>query len=609
MISFHQRQFDLQKFLNTLTTLPGVYRMIDEQGQIIYIGKAKNLKKRISSYFNKGAKDQKTLMMVDKIDRIEVTLTRSDYEAFLLESTLIKKHRPRYNITFKDDKSYPYLVLSRHRYPRVYGFRGRPDKKKGQFFGPYVALSSMKETLVLLQKLFPLRQCEDSYFKARSRPCLQFQIGRCSAPCVDFISESDYADEAGLLRQFLQGKLTAVLAIVSEKMHAAAIDQQFEKAAKYRDQLMLLRKLQEQQIIDAGHERSFHVIGISQQQNQYCLSLLEVERGKLIADRYWIIDDYEGAALEVLSAFLSQYYLNEDRNLWPDEIILPKTVNVDDALLKVISLKAEKTINWIVTPVKDKAKWQQLAALNARQKLIMHLDRGLSFKARWQALQKWLDAKNLQRVECFDISHFQGEATVASCVVYDDKGAVKPQFRRYNIKGITPGDDYAAMYQVLKRRISAGLEAGNLPDMMIIDGGLGQLKEAEKIITEFSLQDQIRLVSLGKGVERISGKEDIYRGFDSKAHHLPEHDSAFLLLREIRDQAHEFAIKAQRKSLRKRQGESIIDTIEGVGAKRRKALLSHFGGWQELSKASADEIAKVKGISSKLAAEIWQTFH
>ncbi|WP_116964520.1 excinuclease ABC subunit UvrC [Fastidiosibacter lacustris] len=602
-----QQDFDLSSFLKNLTPYPGVYRMYDGEGNLLYVGKAKNLHKRVNSYFNRGAKDLKTQTLAAQVNFIDITVTPSDYEAFLLESALIKKHKPKYNILFKDDKSYPYLYLSDHVFPRLSGFRGKP-RKNGQYFGPYVSLVSMKETLTLLQKLFVVRQCEDSYFNNRSRPCLQYQIKRCSAPCVGKISEEAYQLQVDLLARFVSGKLSGILQEVSTKMHQASENEYFEEAARLRDQLILLTKLQQQQFVDKINDRSFHVIGLLGLETKACITVLQVTQGKVTDDKSWIVNVNNNTESELLEAFLAHYYLDEHRTIWPKEIILPKGHKVANSLLQSVEQRADSKIRWLIDAGADNAKWQKLAMINAKQKLQINLQSMSQFTTRFLALAKWLNKDNIHRIECFDISHYQGEATVASCVVFDRGGSMKSAYRRYNIQNITPGDDYAAIAQVLERRIESGIEAQNLPDVIVIDGGKGQLKKAQQVLHAYKQEHNIQLISLGKGVERISGKEDIFLGFDDQPHHLPEHDLSFLLLRQIRDAAHDFAIKGQRKKIAKRQNESVLESIPGVGRKRCQALLRHFGGWQELVRASVEEIAKVKGISHKLADEIWHAF-
>jgi excinuclease ABC subunit C len=602
-----QNTFDLVSFLENLTTHPGVYRMYDKAHTILYVGKAKNLYKRVNSYFSKGAKDLKTQTLAQQVAFIDVTVTPSDYDAFLLESTLIKKHKPKYNILFKDDKSYPYLHLTDHTFPRLTGFRGKP-RKNGLYFGPYVSLSSMKDTLVLLQKLFPIRQCDDSYYSNRSRPCLQYQIKRCSAPCVGKITPEAYKLQVDLLVKFISGKLTSVLETVSQKMQLASENELFEEASQLRDQLILLTKLQQQQFLDKTNNKNFHVIGLVQESEKICISLLSIQQGKVEDDKHWFVTVEGNSQAEILNAFLSHYYLAEFRTLWPKEVIVPKDIAISTELLNSINQKADSQIKWIDVVSADNAKWQKLAMVNARQKLQMNFHTKKQFTERMVALAKWLNKSEIKRIECFDISHYQGEATVASCVVFNESGPLKAAYRRYNINNITPGDDYAAIAQAVTRRIESGMEANNLPDVMVIDGGKGQIRKAQEVVIQQNVKERIQLVSLGKGVERIGGKEDIFLGFDDHVYHLPEYDPGFLLLRQIRDAAHDFAIKAQRKKLAKRQTESILESIPGVGSKRRQALLRHFGGWQELSAVSVDEIAKVKGISKQIADQIWHAF-
>ncbi len=612
MIVNKSNDFDLKSFLTNLTTHSGVYRMIDCSGEIIYVGKAKNLKNRVNSYFSKGLKDSKTLMIVSQIEKIEITITPSDYEAYLLENNLIKQHLPKYNILFKDDKSYPYLVISKDKFPRVAFYRGKSAYKKGQCFGPFVSISSVKSTLNIIQKIFPIRQCENTYYKSRVRPCLQYQIKRCLAPCVGLVSQKQYDEQLSILKKFLAGKFSNVLDYISQKMHTASEEMEYKKAQVYRDQLIVLRKLQEQQIIDIQVDKTFDVLGIHLQDNSAGIALLQIQNGDVVADRHWSIDAKGQSKTAIMHAFLSHFYLgNEIRNIWPKNIILSK-VNFEEIqdLMTSISQKIGHSMNWILAPAVDNLKWLKLAEVNARQKLTTHNASKSQYQKRLDSLKDFLNLeKDLKRIECFDISHFQGEATIASCVVYTDEGEDRKSHRRYNIKDVKAGDDYAAIAQAVSRRLTSGIESDNLPDVMIIDGGKGQIHQAEKVVKEFNLQNKIQLVSLGKGVERISGKEKIYKGFDYTEYTLDEHNAGFLLLRQVRDSAHDHAIKAQRKKVNSNRKSSIIEEIEGVGPKRRKSLIMHFGGWQELSKASADEMAKVKGISKKLAQEIWECFH
>jgi excinuclease ABC subunit C len=612
MIINQPKDFDLKSFLANLTTHSGVYRMIDSVGEIIYVGKAKNLKNRVNSYFSKGAKDSKTLLMASQVEKIEITITPSDYEAYLLENNLIKQHRPKYNILFKDDKSYPYLVISRDKFPRVAFYRGKSAYKKGQCFGPFVSISSVKFTLNIIQKIFPIRQCENSYYNSRIRPCLQYQIKRCLAPCVGLVSQEQYNEQIAVLKKFLAGKFSSVLEDISSKMHDASENMEYEKAQVYRDQLVVLRKLQQQQIVDIQADKTFDVIAIHLQDNYASIALLQIQNGDVVADRHWSIDAKGQDKTAIMHAFLSHFYLGDEiRNIWPKNIILSKVDFADITdLMQSISKRIGHAVNWILTPAADNLKWLKLAEVNARQKLNIYTSSKSQYQKRLDSLREFLHLdKDIKRIECFDISHFQGEATIASCVVYTDEGEDRKSHRRYNIKDVKAGDDYAAIAQAVARRVSSGIEADNLPDVMIIDGGKGQIHQAEAVLEQLGAKDKIQLVSLGKGVERISGKEKIYKGFDDTEYTLDEHNPGFLLLRQVRDSAHDHAIKGQRKKVSSNRQSSIIEEIEGVGPKRRKALMMHFGGWQELSRAGVDEIAKVKGISKKLAQEIWECFH
>ncbi|MCF6767679.1 excinuclease ABC subunit UvrC [Thiotrichales bacterium 19S11-10] len=597
---------DLTSFLKKIPKLSGVYRMYDKHDALIYVGKAKNLYKRVNSYFQNKAHDTKTMHLVSKVKAIDFTVTSSDYDAFILEGNLIKEHKPHYNIFFKDDKSYPYIGISKDSFPRVFGYRGKLNNR-ADYFGPYPSLSSVKDTLSLLQKLFPIRQCQDSYYKARTRPCLQYQIKRCLAPCVGYVSEKAYQTQVDLLKQFLEGNLTSVLADVAQKMKAASDDEAYELAAILRDQLVLLRRLQEQQHIESGQSQHIDILGIAVKDNQASITLLTVRHGSLMGDKNWLVKlSLDETVQAVLERFMVQYYLTESKiTFFPDEIVLPETEQIDKSLSDAICLQSGHRLKLLTRPNGIKKKWQYLARVNAEQKLKIQEINQQQIDEYLVSLQDWLKLKSsLKRIECIDISHFQGEATVASCVVFSDKGFDKSAYRRYNIEGIRLGDDYAAIKQTVQRRIKTGLEKDNLPDVLIIDGGKGQLKEAEEVISEANLSRQVQLLSLAKGKERISGREDIYLKSSEKPEKLPEYDKAFLLLRRIRDEAHRFAITSQRKKFAKSKQQSVIEQIPGIGPKRKQALLDHFGGWQELSKASIFELMKVEGISQNLAEVI-----
>ncbi|MDA7742053.1 excinuclease ABC subunit UvrC [Francisellaceae bacterium] len=609
MTTYTEDNFNLDDFLKNLTAHPGVYRMFDVNQNILYIGKAKNLKKRVSSYFQKTAKDTKTMQLVSRIVKVEITITNSDYEAFLLESNLIKKHRPRYNILFKDDKSYPYLVLSGHDFPRVYGFRGKANKRE-KYFGPYVSLSSIKDTLSLLQKTFLVRQCQDAYYRSRTRPCLQYQIKRCMAPCVGYISQEDYQEQVDLLEQFLNGRLHQVLERVSLKMEESSISQNYELAGIYRDQLVLLRKLQEQQSMDTNDAGLMDVFGIASIGYEYVVVMLQVLNGKVVGDQQWFVKlDEVAGEQKVLTSLLGHYYLSNDmRTVWPSQVVLPLAMNIETDLLTSISKRAGKNMAWLYQPREAKKKLQKLALLNAESRLAAKCSERLTHAERIDDLVSILSLSiSPKRFECFDISHFQGEAAVASCVVMDEKGIDKSSYRKFKITNITPGDDYAAIKQAVARRLTRAVKEENLPEVLVIDGGKGQFKQAHDVLVEMELVDEIVLLSLGKGPERVSGDEDIYYGLGQSPLRLPEQQPAFLLLRQIRDEAHRFAMTGQRGAVSKQRKKSVLDDIAGIGPKKKKAILMHFGGWQELEKASMDEIQKVEGVSQKLAELIWHS--
>ena len=604
------KNFDQETFLKKLPNSPGVYRMFDSADRIIYIGKAKNLKKRVNSYFTGKAKDNKTLRLVKQIAYVDIIVADSDYEAYILESNLIKKHRPKYNILFKDDKAYPYIVVSQHKFPKVYGYRGKKNKSD-TYYGPYVSLSSVKDTLSLLQKIFQVRQCKDSFFNARTRPCLQYQINRCSAPCVGYINENDYTDEVKSLNAFLTGKLSDVLDKVAQKMEQASELEQYELAVKFRDQLMLLRKLQEQQYMNTQSDKNYEVIGIYEGVKSIAISLLQILHGKILGEKSWLINTtnkIDGLQKVIEQFFLEQYLISE-RSVWPDAIIIEKKYLPDISLLQLISQHSKADIEWLVSPRGIRYKWLKLAHKNAINKILMKESEKDIYGHKILSLMGHLNVEEIKRLECFDVSHLYGEQTVAACVVFGVEGVMKSEYRKYNITGITAADDYAAIEQAVSRRIKSGIEKKDLPDVLIIDGGKGQFNKTVNLLEKYNLLEDIKLVSLGKGPERKSGFEDVFIYPKTSPVKLPENDLGFLLLREIRDEAHRFSITLQRKKSLKKQKTSVIEGIDGIGEKRAKALLLHFGGWQELEKASIDEISKVSGIGRAFAEKVWKSLH
>lgn len=603
--------FDPQRFLKTLSTRPGVYQMFDVQGTIIYVGKAKNLKNRVSSYFRKDLADDKTKALVSKIADINVIITQSENEALLLEWNLIKKHRPHYNILLRDDKSYPYLMLSAHEhYPRLDIHRGA-KRAKAQYFGPYPNSSAVRETLALLQKLFKLRQCSDSFFSNRSRPCLQYQIKRCTAPCVKLISPEDYQTDVHHAVMFLKGKSRNIINEIADEMNVASEELRYEEAAKLRDQIAQLRNIQQQQYVTTD-QGNVDVIAIAQQLESVCIQVIFIRAGRLLGNRAFFPKMPLVSELsEVLSAFLPQYYLSSLRGEeLPKKVLvnikLPDQDWIESALTEQLGQKIQ-----INSQVRGKnRKWLNMAETNAEHALVSHNSLKKGFYTRLEALQKTLKFENMpQRIECFDISHSMGEATVASCVVYTIDGPKTSDYRRFNIKDITPGDDYAAMEQALSRRYTRLKKDDKvLPDIIMIDGGKGQLHVAEKVLEDLQVSG-VTLLSITKGPGRkpefdrifISGRND---PIDLKADSMALH-----LLQHVRDEAHRFAISAHRNQRAKKRVTSELNDIPGIGPKKRRDLLSQFGGLQELKRASVDEIAKVPGISLKLAQEIYDHLH
>lgn len=605
--------FDHKGFLATLTTRPGVYRMFDGDGKVLYVGKARNLKNRVGSYFRASGLATKTLALVEKIATMEVTVTNSETEALLLEQNLIKTYRPPYNIQLRDDKSYPYILLTdQDAYPRLAFYRGS-RKRKGQFFGPYPSAHATRETLQILQKVFRVRQCEDTYFKNRSRPCLQYQIDRCTGPCVGLISEADYARDVHYSTLFLQGKSNALSKELTAHMEAAAEQENFEKAAIIRDQLIDLRRIQEQQYV-ANQGQDADILAAELRQPYVCVHAIYVRGGRIIGSkshfpRFRLASD----AGEVLSAFISQTYLADGKatNI-PAEIVVPTVLEDAESLQDALSYVAERRIKLAMRVRGHRAQWVQLAVTNAAEAIQSHVSNKENIHKRFNSLKESLKLDSAPaRIECFDISHTSGEGTVGSCVVFDENGAVKSDYRRFNVKDIAAGDDYAAMEQVLDRRFTRLAKGeAKIPDILLIDGGKGQLTQAHSILEKFQLQG-IVLLGIAKGISRRAGQETLFlrEGDQHREIALPTESPALHLLQQIRDEAHRFAITGHRARRSKARKVSALEEIPGLGPKRRRELLRHFGGQQEVKKASAGEIAKVAGISKKLAENIYEYLH
>ncbi|MDP3483864.1 MAG: excinuclease ABC subunit UvrC [Sulfuricella sp.] len=598
--------FDIKQFLANLPHLPGVYRMLNAGGEVIYVGKARDLKKRVSSYFQKTALAPRTGLMVSQIVQIETTVTRTEGEALLLENNLIKALAPRYNVLFRDDKSYPYIMLSGHRYPRLGYFRGTPDKKN-RYFGPFPNAGAVRESMQLLQKVFRLRTCEDSVFNNRTRPCLLYQIKRCTAPCVGLIGDEGYGldvKEAGL---FLEGKEQQVLERLEAAMQAAAEAQRYEAAAVLRDQVMALRTIQEKQFVSGESGLDADVVACVAEEGVVCVNLVMIRGGRHLGDKSFFPKNADGCdAVTALDAFLAQHYIG--RSVPPLIIVSEK---LDDTMLAaLLTEQAKRKVQISANPIGERRVWLRMALENARIAITQRLSQQSTQEARLQALIQALDLpEGTRRIECFDISHTMGEATVASCVVYDNYAMQNGEYRRYNITGITPGDDYAAMRDALTRRyrkIAAG--EGSMPDLILIDGGKGQLGVAEEVMAEVGLSD-VRLVGVAKGAERKAGLEQLIFPGGEKALQLPTDHIGLHLIQQIRDEAHRFAITGHRARRGKARLHSSLEDIGGVGAKRRQKLLARFGGLKGVQAASVDELAQVEGISQTLAEKIYQGLH
>lgn len=603
--------FDSISFLKTVTNQPGVYRMYNTEAEVIYVGKAKDLKKRLSSYFRKKIDSEKTRALVSHIDKIDVTVTHTETEALILEHNYIKQYLPKYNVLLRDDKSYPYIFISGHRHPRLSMHRGA-KKRKGEYFGPYPDSGAVRETLHLIQKIFPVRQCEDTVYSNRTRPCLMYQIGRCAGPCVStIISDDDYAELVNYVRLFLQGKDKQVLEILIEKMEKASMTLRFEDAAKFRDQIQAIRRVQEQQFVSEDSMDDMDVLGFAQEKGIACIHILMIRQGKVLGSRSHFPKIPQNTSQEeVFESFLSQYYLshNEARTI-PSRIILNEGLLVDakpmqDALTQL----AGRKVTFHVNPTGTRGRYLKLSNTNALTAITTKINHKMTINQRFKALQDELGIENILRMECFDISHTMGESTIASCVVFNQEGPVKQEYRRYNITGITGGDDYAAMGQVLERRYGKQLDVDKIPDIIFIDGGKGQLNRAHEIMT-LCWQDwpkRPRLIGIAKGVTRKPGLETLIT-IDGDEFHLPSDAPALHLIQHIRDESHNHAIAGHRVKRGKTRRTSALEGIEGVGPKRRQALLKYMGGLQELKRATVEEIAKVPGISHSLAEIIYQT--
>lgn len=604
--------FDAKQFLANVTHSPGVYRMYDDKDQVIYVGKAKNLKKRLSSYFRATLSSKKTEALVATIHRIETTITSSETEALLLEHNYIKTYQPRYNVLLRDDKSYPYILLTKERHPRITSYRGS-KKFAGEYFGPYPNAGAVRETLSILQKLFPVRQCENSVYNNRSRPCLQYQIGRCSAPCIaGYVSDEDYEQQVNFARLFLQGKDQQVLDHLVKKMEQASQQLNFEEAANIRDRIQRVRAVIEKQFVSNDRLDDIDIISIAYQLGIACVQVLFIRQGKVLGNRSYFPKVPANTDLAELTAtFVGQFYLqaHQGRTI-PNTIIVDHKLPEKTQLETLLAEQAGRKVHIQDSAKGEKSRYLQLAQMNAKASLVTQLKQSSLIQERYQALQDLLDIENIQRMECFDISHTMGQQTIASCVVFNQEGPLKSDYRRFNITGITGGDDYAAMEQALLKRYDKDLAPDKIPDVIFIDGGKGQLNRALQVFQQLDVKwDKKRphLIGVAKGVDRKAGLETLIISKQNKEINLPSDSLALHLIQHIRDESHHHAITGHRKKRQKVFTQSGLETVEGVGSKRRQALLKYLGGMQGVKKATLDEIASVPGISKVLAEKIFET--
>ncbi len=603
-----ETSFDGTSVSRNLPNLPGVYRMLGIGGEVLYVGKAKDLKKRVASYFQKAASlSPRIQLMLRQVVGLETTVTRSEAEALLLENNLIKTLTPRYNILYRDDKSYPYLILTGHRFPRLGFYRGALDRHH-RYFGPFSSASAVRESIHLMQKVFRLRTCEDTVFSNRSRPCLLYQIKRCSGPCVGMVSEADYADDVGNATLFLQGRESEAIKRLEQRMNEAAGQQQYELAAVFRDQIRALSKVRETQFVSSNKGVvDADVVALASASGVLCVNLVMIRGGIHRGDKSFFPQNAkEQDAGEALEAFLAQHYLKREV---PPLVVVNREID-PDLLQQMLSEQCGHKVQISCNPSGERRVWSRMAEMNAELAIAQRLSAHATQEARMASLQKLLGLPDtLQRIECFDISHTMGEATVASCVVYD-RAAMQPgEYRRFNIGGIEAGDDYAAMRQALERRYRRLVEGeGKMPDLLLIDGGKGQVSVATQVLTDLGVTGVI-VVGVAKGEERKPGMEQLVLPDSKVTVRLNSSEPGLHLIQQIRDEAHRFAIQGHRKRRGKARTRSTLEDIEGIGAKRRQRLLARFGGLKEVISASVDELAQVEGISHALAERIYKQLH
>jgi len=601
-------EFNPRPILRRLPHRPGVYLFLDDKDRVLYVGKARDLRKRVSSYFRAGIPGGKTGQLVRRVRKIEVTVAGSEGEALILESNLIKEHKPRFNVLLRDDKSYPFIHLSsEHAYPRLSFYRGT-RKIDGRLFGPYPSAGAVRETLNLLQKLFRIRSCEDSFFAHRSRPCLQYQIQRCSGPCVGVVSGDKYSEDVEHAVRFLEGRSGEVVNDLASRMEAASRRLEFEEAARLRDQINRLKSVQ-QQFAGANRDRGdIDVLAVAQQAGVHCVAVMFVRGGRNLGSRTWVPRTASGTEdSEVLGAFAAQYYVGRPI---PNEILLAGQVDDVELLEAALAERAGRSVSIRHRVRGERARWIELAVENARHGVELHIASQAGMQAQLEQIGEHLGlGETPGRIECFDISHTAGESTVASCVVFGEEGPLKSDYRRFNIANVQAGDDYGAMRQALLRRYTR-IKRGEaqLPDLLMVDGGKGQLAEAVKVIDELQIEG-VEIVAVAKGRSRRPGQEQVFLAGRGRPFILRPNSPALRLIQQIRDEAHRFAIAGHRQRRGKRRKRSVLEDIKGLGPKRRNLLLREFGGLHGVNAASVEDLARVKGISRTLARLVYETLH
>ena len=603
-----QTPFEIKSFLRSLTHRPGVYRMLDAKHKVLYVGKARDLKKRVSSYFHRSQTAPKTVAMMDQVARVEVTVVNTEAEALVLEYSLIKQHKPRFNVLLRDDKSYPYIYASTdHEFPRLKFHRG-PRRGKGRYFGPYPSTRAVRQTINELQKLFLIRNCEDSFFSNRTRPCLQYQIKRCTAPCVRIVDAAQYRKDIDAAILFLEGRDKSVVNTFVKRMEAASAEQDYEQAARFRDQIARLKEVAAKQLVIRSDRKDLDILGFASNAAMHCVTVMFIRNGSVIGSRdYFPKLPGETDKAKLLNGFVTQYYLGRDA---PSEIVLDTEIADAMVLQEELTTRAGHKVAIRNRVRGDRARWLDMARMNAEQGLGLKVASNATIRRQFAELGRMLGLEESpQRIECFDVSHTSGEAAVASCVVFNTAGPMKSDYRRFNVSPESAGDDYAAMAEALRRRyerVKKGEVA--MPDVLFVDGGKGQLAEAMKVLEKLQL-DWMTVVAVAKGRARRAGAERLFRPGSDTPMQLPPDSPALLLIQQIRDEAHRFAITGHRQRRAKARKKSTLEEIPGLGPKKRRELLRQFGGLQGIVGAGIDDLIKVRGISRKLAETIYNELH